>query len=135
MRRVYAIILLLPVIALFAGVVTAASYCAKGSDCGAMGKMQGKCMISARHQVCHGPAGGCGQKCNKGQKKKDAQKGKDGSSCCWDCPLCYVVTFKSCFRWEFTREVTIFDYTVMPDNNLSDYFQQHWKPPDVSHIS
>jgi hypothetical protein len=21
------------------------------------------------------------------------------------------------------------DYTVMSDNNLSDYFQQHWKPP------
>jgi hypothetical protein len=27
------------------------------------------------------------------------------------------------------------DYTVMSDNNLSDYFQQHWKPPCDSFLS
>jgi hypothetical protein len=122
--------------ALFAEVVTAASYCAKGLDCGAMGKMQqGKCMMAARHQACSRCADGCGQKCKKGPTGKDDQKGKDGGSCCMDCPLCCLVTFKPFFQLDITRQVTIIDYTVMPDNNLSDYFQQHWKPPNVSLLS
>jgi len=144
MRRVYAIILLIPVMAMFAGVVTAASYCARvvGSECGAMGKMQETCMTAASPQGCEGRVDGCGQNCHQGQQGnhqaqqgKNEQKGKDGAGCCIDCPLCSLVTFKSFFRLEVTREVTIIDYMVMPDNNLSDYFQQHWKPPSVFPIS
>jgi hypothetical protein len=158
MRRVYAIILLIPVLAMFAGVVTAASYCARvaGSDCGAMGKMQDQCMTAASPRGCQGRADGCGQCCpqgrqdnhqgpqgkqqgqqgkHQGQKGKSEQKGKDAGGCCIDCPLCSVVTFKSFFRLEVAWQVTIIDYTVMPNNNLSDYFQQHWKPPGVSLIS
>jgi len=137
MRRVSAIILLIPVMALFVGAVTAVSYCAKvvGSDCGGMGKMQGECMMAARHQACDGRIDRCGQKCNKGHTSKDEQKGKDGGGYCVDCPLCYLVTFKPFFRWDVTRQVTMIDYTVMSDNNLSDYFQQHWKPPCGSILS
>jgi hypothetical protein len=151
MRRVYAIILLIPVMAMFAGVVTAASYCARvmGSDCSVMGKMRDQCITVASPQGCQGRVDGCGQKCHQkqqgkhqgqrskhqGQQGKNEQKGKDGGGCCIDCPLCSLVTFKSFFRFEVTREVTIIDYMVMPDNNLSDYFQQHWKPPNVSLIS
>jgi hypothetical protein len=144
MRRVYAIILLIPVLAMFAGAVTAASYCARvvGLDCSAMGNVQEKCMTAASPQGCEEPVDGCGQKCHQGQrgkhqgqKGKSEQKGKDGGGCCIDCPLCSLVTFKSLFRLEVAWQVTVIDYTVMPDNNLSDYFQQHWKPPNVSPIS
>jgi hypothetical protein len=135
MRRMYAIILLIPVMALFAEVVTAASWCAKVSDCGAMAKTQEKCTVAARHQTCCGTADGCGQKCKKGPTGKDDQKGKDCGSCCVDCPMCCLVTFKPVFRLEITPQVTIIDYTVMPDNNLSDYFQRHWKPPNAFFLS
>jgi hypothetical protein len=151
MRRVYVIILLIPVLAMFAGVVTAASYCSRvaGSDCGAMGKMQDQCMAAAATQGCEGRVDGCGECCHQGQQSKhqvqkgkhqgqqgkNEQKGKDGPGCCIDCPLCTVVTFKSFFRLEVAWQVTIIDYTVMPNNNLSDYFQQHWKPPNVSLLS
>jgi hypothetical protein len=146
MRRVYAIILLIPVMAMFAGVVTAASYCARvvGSDCSVMGKMQEKCVTAASPQCCERRVNGCGQNRHQEQKgkhqgpqSKNEQKGKDcGGGCCIDCPLCSVVTFKSFFRLgATTRQVTIIDYTVIPNNNLSDYFQQHWKPPNVSLLS
>jgi len=131
----YAIILLIPVMALLAEVVTAASYCAKVWDCGAIAKMQDKCAMPARHQSCSRCADGCGQKCKKGPTGKDDQKSKDGGSCCVDCPMCCVVTFRPFFRLEVTPQVTIIDYTVMPRNNLSDYFQQHWKPPNVMLLS
>jgi hypothetical protein len=121
--------------ALFAEVVTAASYCAKGLDCSVTAKMpQGKCTTAARHQACSRYADGCGQ-CKKGPAGKDDQKGRDGGSCCVDCPLCCLVTFKPFFRLEVTPQVTIIDYTVMRDNNLSDYFQQHWKPPNTFLLS
>ena len=137
MRRVYAIILLIPVLAMFASVVTAASYCVRvvGSDCSAMGNVQDKCVTAASPQSCEGRVDGCGQCCHHGQKGKSEQKGKDGGGCCIDCPLCSLVTFKSLFRLEVAWQVTIIDYTVMPNNNLSDYFQQHWKPPSVFPIS
>ena len=118
--------------------MTLASSCAKmtaGAGCDGMGKAPEKCMMAVRHQACNGCIDRCGQKCHKGQKGKDEQKEKEGSGCCVDCPMCCLVTFKPFFRWEITRQVTIIDYTVMPDNNLSDYFQQHWKPPNVFLLS
>jgi hypothetical protein len=145
MRRVYAIILLIPFMAMFAGVVMAASYCARvmGSDCSVIGKVQEKCVAAASPQCCGRRVDGCGQNCHQGQKGKhqepqgkNEEKGKDcGGGCCIDCPLCSVVTFKSFFRLEVAWQVTIIDYTVMPNYNLSDYFQKHWKPPSVSLIS
>jgi hypothetical protein len=123
MRQLYALILLIPVLTLFTGSVTLASSCAKWAA------------ATVSHQGCGEHAGCCGQKCNKEQTDKSQQKGKDGGSCCMDCPLCCLVTFKPFFRWEMARQVTIIDYTVMSDNNLSDYFQQHWKPPNDSSLS
>jgi hypothetical protein len=138
MRKLYAVILLIPVLTLFTGSVTLASSCAKwaaAAECGGMGKAPEKCMIAVSHQGCGEHAGCCGQKCNKEQTDKSQQKGKDGGGCCMDCPLCCLVTFKPFFRWEIARQVTIIDYTVMSDHNLSDYFQQHWKPPNGSSLS
>ena len=130
-------ILLIPVLTLFAGSATLASSCAKmaAAECGAMGKAPENCMMAVSHQGCGGRVDGCGQKCHKGQTGKGEQKGKDGGGCCVDCPLCCLVTFKPFFRWEVTPQVTMIDYTVMSDNNLSDYFQQHWKPPNGSFLS
>jgi hypothetical protein len=138
MRKVFALILLIPVLTLFTGSVTLASSCAKmaaGSECVGMDKAPEKCMMAASHQGCGSQMDGCGQKCNKGQRGKSEQKGKDSKNCCVDCPLCSLVTFKPFFRWDVTQQITMIDYTVMSDNNLSDYFQQHWKPPCGSFLS
>jgi hypothetical protein len=108
-------ILLIPVLTLFAGSVTLASSCAK----------------MAAGAVCSG----CGHQCSKGKAGKSEQKGNDSGGCCMDCPLCCLVTFKPFFRLEINRRVIIIDYTVMSDNNLSDYFQRHWKPPNGAFLS
>lgn len=123
MKRLYAIILLIPVLTLFAGSVTLASSCAK------MAAAAQKCTMSSPHQGC--------KRCmdRVGQKSRKEQKGKDHASCCVDCPLCCLVTFKPFFRLEIARRVMMIDYTVMSDNNLSDYFQPHWKPPCGSFLS
>jgi hypothetical protein len=113
-------ILLIPVLTLFMGSVTIASVCTKCVEV--------KCTRAAVHQ-------GCGHGCLKGQSGKGERKGKDSGGCCVDCPLCCLVTFKPFYRWEIARQVTIIDYTVISDNNLSDYFQQHWKPPNGSFLS
>jgi hypothetical protein len=135
MRKLYAIILLIPVLTLFTGSVTLASSCAKvAAGCDEMATAAPKCAMAAPHQGCKRCMDG-GQKCHKGQTGKSEEKGKDSGSCCIDCPLCCLVTFKAFFRWDVTRQVTMVDYTVMPDNNLSDYFQQHWKPPCGSFLS
>jgi hypothetical protein len=134
MRKMYAVILLIPVLTLFAGSVTLASSCAKMA-CGGMDKAPEKCMIATSHQGCGGRVDGCRQKCHEGQKGKSEQKGKACDASCVDCPLCSLVTFKPFFQWEMARQVTMIDYTVMSDNNLSDYFQQHWKPPNGSFLS
>jgi hypothetical protein len=132
-------ILLIPVLTLFTGSMTMASSCAKmaaGAVCGEMGKAPVKSMLEAAHHGCPGQANGCGHKCNKGQTGKNEQKGKgNGGGCCVDCPLCCLVTLKSFFRWEVTQQITVIDYTVMPDYSLSDYFQQHWKPPGGAFLS
>lgn len=122
-------ILLIPVAALFMGAVTVASYCANmaGAECGGKDKAPDKCMTAASHQGC----GGCGQTCSKGETGKSRQRTKGGPGCCVDCPLCYLVTIKPFFKWESARQVTLIEYTVMADNNLSDYFQRHWKPPST----
>jgi hypothetical protein len=137
MKRVYAIILLIPVLILFMGSVTLASSCAKmaAGRCGETIKSPDRCMMAMSHQGCGGKVGECGQKCHGKKTGKSEQKGKDGSSCCLDCPLCCLVTFKPVFRWDISRQVTVIDYIVMSDNNLSDYFQQHWKPPNGSFLS
>ena len=138
MKKVYAIILLIPVLTLFAGSVTLASSCAKmaaTAECGGMSKAPQKCTMTSPHQGCKRCMDGVGQKSNKGQTGKAEQKSKDGGSCCVDCPLCCLVTLKPFFRWEIAPRIIIIDYTVMSDNNLSDYFQPHWKPPCGSFLS
>jgi hypothetical protein len=127
MRRLYAAILLLPLFALLFGAIRVPEICpkAKESQCPVMAKMHSKCRMAMATQKCSRSA----------QKGKNEEKGKSGCTYCIDCPLCCLVTFKPIFQWEFTRQVTIIDYTVMSDNNLSDYSQQHWKPPDPSFLS
>ena len=136
MRKVYVVILLIPVLTLFAGSVTLASTCAKmAAGCEQMATAAQKCAMASSHQGCKRCMDGGGQKCHKGQTGKGEKKNKDGGGCCMDCPLCCLVTFKPFFRWEMAQEVTMIDYTVMSDHNLSDYFQQHWKPPCGSSLS
>jgi hypothetical protein len=134
MKSLNAMILLVPVIALFFEVIGAASNCrqlAAGGECAGMGKIQEKCIRAGSHQAC----AGCGQSCNKEHPGKNKKKERDSGGCCIDCPLCLLVTVKPFFRLEVTRQSVVSEYSVMPDNNLSDYFQKHWKPPNASLFS
>jgi hypothetical protein len=57
---------------------------------------------------------------------------KSSCPCCAECPLCAPVTLSPIFRVEVLRQEKITEYAVMPDNPLSDYPEQHWKPPDIA---
>lgn len=116
MRRLSALILLLPVAILFVGTVRLGSICSGGpaTQCATM-RMTDEC------GACH--------------KKKDQPKEKGSCPCCLECPLCALVTFNPEFRLEMLHGVSTTEYAVMPDNPLSDYSQQHWKPPDSSHTT
>jgi hypothetical protein len=52
-----------------------------------------------------------------------------------ECPLCAPVTLSPVFRLEVIRQEKTIEYAVMRDNPLSDYSEQHWKPPDPSRFS
>jgi len=127
MRRVYAAILLLPLFAFVVEAIRLPMVCpqVKRTQCPMMAKMQGQC---SRMMACHSAG-------HDKQKPNGEQKGKSGCAACMDCPLCCLMTFKPSFRWDFTRQATIFDYTVMSDSDLSDYYQRHWKPPNRASLS
>ena len=114
MRKWSAMILLVPVLLLFVEWLKAPSVCASGC---------GQVVVK---QACHHACGGA---CKKTQKRKEKKSG-DCATTCLDCPICALVTFNPFIRFEVSRPESFMDYAVMPDNNLTDYFQRHWKPPD-----
>lgn len=148
MRRLSALILLIPLAVLLVGSVRLSALCT--SACGTACTR-----TTAGMAVKHG-AGSCGrmgvrsrgspvQKHSCPEKKLCGQggchKGKDGSkdrgdgSCCLDCPLCMLVTLKPFFRFEVNRNALSVEYAVMREDNLSDYVRPQWKPPAFSLLS
>jgi hypothetical protein len=139
MRRLYAVILLFPLMAFFAEAVKLPSQCPKmarancpaiaKTQCPMMGKMNHQCMMAMmkRHGMETAPKGNAaiGQAAGS-QEGKDTRK--DGG-CSVDCPVFSLATFKPLIRFELMRLSIKTEYTVMSDNNLSDYYKQHWKPP------
>ena len=123
MRKLSAFILLFPVAFLFLGTVRI------GTICGTPPAVQ--CAKMKAADRCGSRSCGSGG-CHKG---KDQSNKKDGCPCCLECPMCTLVTFSPEFRLEVVRHEKMTEYAVMPDNPLSDYFQQHWKPPDPTLLS
>jgi hypothetical protein len=130
MRKVYALLLLFPLMSLLVGAVWLPSHCpavAKG-QCPMMAKMDAGCRkaMMLRHRRGMGMEG---MAAGKGKQEKK------GGSCCMDCPIFYLVTFNPLIRIELKRTSIKTVYTVMSDNNLSDYYKQHWKPPCMGLLS
>ena len=116
MRKVCVILLLIPLAALFLEWMELPSYCVPSSA--------GVCMMGKQAHADHS----CCQHKNKQQKSGTSACG----SVCTDCPLCYVVTFRSAIRFERIGTGTKVEFSVIPNDNLSEYSQQHWKPPNSS---
>ncbi len=111
MKRIYAGILLIPLIVLSIETVKVAEVCRtqEPAKCSLAAKMKGGCPINA-----------------KSPHKKD----KTSSKSCIDCPLCYTFTFQSEFVFDLVKPVSRTEYSVMLVNNLSNYYSRHWKPPN-----
>ena len=122
MRKLTAFILLIPLGILFTGAVNIASVCPTS---------QQKICSNTADQCCHKDGA-----CEKAQKRDAPDNPKSNlPACCFDCPLCALITVPAFIQFvPASTEITT-EYAVMPDNNLKDYFQKHWKPPAVAFFS
>jgi hypothetical protein len=84
------------------------------AQCGTMAAQQ------ASHSCCKSPAQG------------KEHKNRGCGVVCFDCPLCYLVTFQPFFQFEILSLPDKKDYAMMPVDHLSDYFRRNWKPPNLS---
>jgi hypothetical protein len=76
------------------------------------------------HPVCHPQKAPC----SKNQKN-------DRTACCFDCPLCALITNPAFICFDLSQPGTTIEYAVTPDNSLAEYDQHHWKPPNASHFA
>ncbi|HET6256035.1 MAG TPA: hypothetical protein VFE32_18305 [Puia sp.] len=117
MRKLVAFILLVPFSILLIGSVSLSSVCPVVQP-EACSSIQGPC--------CHQ------EKC---PARDEPQKGRpdrsDRPACCFDCPLCALITVQPFIRFELTPPQLITEYAVRPDNLLTGYYQHHWKPPCI----
>lgn len=127
MRRLAAIILLIPLGILFIGAVNLSAVCPMTPQDGCAPSTQPAAATQsaqATHQCCHQQKAPC----SKNHKT-------DRAACCFDCPLCALITNPAFIRFELNRPETTIEYAVTPDNSLTDYLQHHWKPPDRGSFS
>jgi len=133
MRKLSAFILLIPFAILFFGSMTLSSLCpiAQQDTCT---RTPGQC--------CHQQTGKAScpkekqadqSKDQKNDQPKDQKS--DRPACCFDCPLCALITNPPFIRFETTRPKVTTEYAVRPDNLLTDYYQRHWKPPNAALLS
>ena len=121
MKRVYAFILLIPMLAFMAESMRLPS------ECGEAGKAR-KANCGKMHDNC--------KEAVKTRHQEKPLKNKDESRSCWmGCPLCRLVTFKPFIRFEFDKPAARMEYIVMRENILSEYFKRHWKPPAPCFLS
>jgi hypothetical protein len=119
MRRFAAFILLIPLGILFTGAVNLGSVCptSKKDAC-----------TNTPDPCCHKDGA-----CHQAQKNDGANKQRpDRPVCCFDCPLCALITVPGFIHFEPIRTEITTEYAVSPDNLLTDYYQHHWKPPDIA---
>jgi hypothetical protein len=115
-KKISAFILLMALAAFFIEAVTLPADCSRKivSKCAMMMEMQGQCKMMAEKMLHH-------------QQKKS----KCPSHSCIDCPLCVVTTYKASISFIVPKFFHKREYAVVPDNDLSDYHSQQWKPPDA----
>ena len=63
--------------------------------------------------------------------KHDQKRGDYDRKDCPDCPLFAVTTFKEIFVLVICKPFLESEYSVMLNNNLSDYHSAQWKPPNT----
>ena len=116
MNRISALILLLAFAAFFIEAVKLPTNCEKQSEskCTMTMKIHSTCKMMAEMVKKHSPQ----------------QKGKDNPTKCSVCPLFTAVTFKGAISYSFQKITQQTEYSVMLNNNLSDYYSQQWKPPN-----
>jgi hypothetical protein len=139
MRKLSAFILLIPIAILFFGSMTLSSLCPITPTC-----------TRTPDECCHRQTGksSCAKeqqsdrsKKQQGDRPKDQKSDRprdqksDRPACCFDCPLCALVTNPPFILFEPTHPEITTEYAVRPDNLLTDYYQHHWKPPDTTHLS
>ena len=125
MRKLSAFILLVPFFILFFGSMSLSSFC--------LIPQQATCTRTPG-QCCHRQTGKTSYLQDK-QSDHPKDQNSDRPACCFDCPLCALITNPPFIRFEPTRPEFITEYAVRPDNLLTDYYQQHWKPPNTALLS
>jgi hypothetical protein len=117
MRKFVAFILLIPFAILLFGSMTLSNVCPV-----------------AQQDTCTGIPDQC---CHRQSGKSSCHKDRpsDRSACCFDCPLCALITVPPFIRFEPTRAEIASEYAVRPDHLLTDYYQHPWKPPDAARLS
>ena len=134
MRKLPAFILLIPFAILFFGSMTLSSICpiAQQDTCT---RTPGQCCHRQTAKTsCPKEKQADRSKGHKNDQPKDQKS--DRPACCFDCPLCALITNPPFIRFETTRSKVpqphIRGYT---DNSLTDYHQRHWKPPNAALLS
>jgi hypothetical protein len=116
MRRFCSIVFLALLIALSMEWVHASSFCFQ--------KLSTTCGKTVKTQLTKA----C---CKKHRKQKEGQSKENPSTCCLDCPLCCPVTYQPFCRFEYMPMQAKIEYAAMPADQLTKYFRQPWKPPNV----
>src|SRR5580658_6760825 len=105
MRRLSAIILLIPLGILFIGAVNLPSVCPITQRDGCTASTNPR---PPMHPVCHPQKAPC----SKNQKN-------DRTACCFDCPLCALITNPAFICFDLSQPGTTIEYAVTPDNSLA----------------
>jgi hypothetical protein len=113
-KRVSAVISLFAFTTLFIEVAKLPSACVEQSE--------SKCAMMKMHPNCKMLA--------ERMKTQGQKKNKCNSNTCSNCPLFAVATLKGIIALVPPKPFIQLEYPVMLNNNLADYYSQHWKPPN-----
>jgi hypothetical protein len=86
--------------------------------------------LTVKSMCCSKMAKTEGQSCKKQSPCKKQQKDCNSTSCCLNCPLCYMVTMtvndESIKPWGTVKK----EYPAFESNYLFTYYSTAWKPPN-----
>lgn len=123
MRKLFAFIVLIPIAVLFIGSVNIGAVCPPTA--------RAACTQSPR-QCCGQKNGACAKAKTRHPATRKQGREADRSACCFDCPLCALITIPPQIRFQLIPPQFTIEYAVSPDNRIAGYNQPHWKPPDLA---
>jgi hypothetical protein len=125
MRKLSAFILIIPFAILLIGSMTLTSFCPT---------TQQESCTQTPDQCCQRQTGK--PPCKK-DPESDRTKDQNGDhpACCFDCPLCALITIPPFIHFDLTQPDFGTEYAVRPDNLPTDYCQPHWKPPNSARLA